>query len=69
MKSMKISDKTVDDLQTLIHHARVDIDFGEGGSYNRDPGSGVDWPFDKIDAKKSQRAMEFIRKLIESRKK
>ena len=63
---MKLSQKRIDDLLTLIEHSRRDIRYGEGGSYNMDAG-GTESAFDEKSAKKSERAIEFIQDLILTR--
>ena len=60
---MKLSKRTIDDLLTMIQHSRADISFREGGSFNKED-KNCDWPFDPIDAKKVERAIEWIKKLI-----
>lgn len=58
---MKLTQRQVNDLLTLIEHARTDIAYKEGGTY-------VDLDDDdKADEKAiraSERAIEFIKKLI-----
>lgn len=56
---MKISQRTTNDLLTLIEHARHDIHYGEGGTYN----AGED-EIDYKAIKKAERAIDFIKSLI-----
>ena len=58
---MKISNRTVDDLLTLIEHTRIDISFDGGGSYNL---GDSDNTHDVKSAKKAERAIEFIKIII-----
>lgn len=58
---MKISQRTINDLLTLISHARRDISYEQGGTYN----TGADGEdFDTKEAKASERAIDFIKELI-----
>lgn len=57
---MKLSPRQIDDLLTLVEHTRTDLSYYEGGSYTEDSGE----TFNKKDAKKSERAIELIKKII-----
>lgn len=62
---MKLTEKQVDDLLTLVDHARKDIGYGWGGSYGGYEESDKE---EKREAnkkiKKSERAIELIKKII-----
>jgi hypothetical protein len=58
---MKMPQRIVDDLLTLIRHTRTDIGFNGGGTYNLGDNDNT---HDKKEAKKAERAIEFIKKLI-----
>ena len=60
-KLMKLSKRTIDDLLTMIRHTRIDISYDGGGSYNKGDSN---HSHDPKDARKSERAIEFIKKLI-----
>jgi hypothetical protein len=60
---MKLSKRTIEDLLTLISHVRADINYGGNGTYNKDDGHGG-YAFDEKDGKKSERAIEAIKKII-----
>ena len=60
---MKLSKQTILDLLVLMHHAKRDISFDEGGSYTCEDKKG-NWIFDKKEAKQADRAINFIIKLI-----
>ncbi len=63
---MKLTRQQTEDLLTLVHHARTDISFREGGSYNTEgkEKDDPDYVFDEKDAKAAQRAIDFIKQLI-----
>lgn len=58
---MKISKRTVDDLITLIEHVHQDISFNGGGTFCKHD---LDNSHDPVDARKAERAITFIKKLI-----
>lgn len=53
----------IDDLMTLCQHAETDIGFNGGGSYCK---GDFDNSHDPVDAKKAQRAIEYIYKHIKT---
>jgi hypothetical protein len=57
---MKLSNKAIDDLLTLVDHVRRDISYGEGGTYTTVDNSSVD----KVAIKKAERAIDFIKGFI-----
>lgn len=63
---MKLSPREVDDLLTLVEHARMDIAFGSEGSYlnigemDAESRGGAD----KKAIKKSERAIDLIKRII-----
>lgn len=63
---MKLSQRTVDDLLTIIAHTKEDMSYGDEGSYyNIDKmNKNCDCPFDQKSAKSAERAIAFIKKLI-----
>lgn len=62
---MKLSQRQIDDLLVLISHARIDMNYGSDGSYNipSNKGNG-DYKFDEKDAKKTLRAIDYVKKFI-----
>jgi hypothetical protein len=58
---MKLSKRTTDDLLTLIEHTRADISFDGGGTFNL---GDDDNTHDAKSAKKAERAIDFIKRLI-----
>jgi hypothetical protein len=61
---MKISERTIDDLLTLIEHSHRDMSYGGGGSYTSENCE----DYNKKDGKKALRAIEFIKKIIKEDK-
>ncbi len=51
-------------LAIIAHHTKVDISYGEGGSFNKEDKNGG-YPFDAKDAKKAERGIELIRFILE----
>lgn len=43
----------------VVHHTKCNIDFGEGGSFNKE-GKDGDWPFDKVEARKAEKGLRVI---------
>ncbi len=51
--------KELDGLNILLRHAQIDMQYGEGGSYNDNEGN-----FDKSDHEKALVGMRFINRLM-----
>ena len=60
---MKISNRTVDDLLTMVQHSRIDISYDAGGSF-LDVKVKTDNKLDTKDVRKVERAIKFIEKII-----
>lgn len=62
MSKVVFTKRDIDDLLVLIHHVCRDISYGGEGSYVKDVGG--DNVFDGMDAKKAQRAIEVLKRLL-----
>ncbi len=62
MSKVGFTQREINDLLVLIHHARRDIAYGGDGSYVKDAG-GENAP-DKKEAKKAERAIEALKRVM-----
>ena len=56
--------RNIDDLLTLIEHTRRDISYGWGGTFGGEYYKDGEEKFDEVSARKAERAIEFIKKII-----
>lgn len=52
-------------IQSVIQHTRVNISWGEGGSFNKESKDG-DFPFDPQEAKRAERGLEVLEFVLQT---
>ena len=60
---MKLTQKEINNLIVMIQHSRIDMSYGEGGTFNYTDKNGTS-DYDEKEAKRVEQAMITIKRLI-----